>query len=156
MMDALEGGYLFALVALALFIAMLPSAQRASLYRRVLPYGTTPLTTGEWLLAVLALAVLALTAMHPETRLLLLAVDAIGIDLFVFLLSLQARHGLRIARSLVEPLVDAWYRQIWLPGYRLNWRTSRDIPLVAVYAVSIPALLAAPLVLIALKCVRNL
>ena len=68
----------------------------------------------KWLLLAAAFVVILLLAPHPELRLLLPFIDAVGIDLFVVLVASQAWSYFkpllhRLYRSLVLPVLQALY-----------------------------------------------
>lgn len=96
------------------------------------------------------LCFLALVAMNPEARILFVALEALGLDMFVLLVTLQLRGLL----PLLGGVRDWWYRQLWLPGYKLNLQGARELPLVAVYAVVVPICVIWSISYIALQCAQ--
>ncbi len=129
-------------VLFALLLVLLPTRHRRGLANRLLP-GRTSFGLAEWGLVVLPAGVLMGLAMNPEARLLLLAIDSVGLDMFVFLLALQLRYGMKVAMACVEPAVRTLHR--------LSCAATGRPRLVVAYAWLVVSL-STPLVWIATGC----
>lgn len=143
--------FLMAIGALLATLAACPPRIRQNLLSSVGITSTSyaSLTLAEQLLLLAGVVALGLMVMEPESRFVLMAVDAIGVDLFVLLLTVQLRQFGGLWASGLDRALDGWYRRIWLPGYRLNLRTAKEQPLIAVYAAVVPFLVVLPIAFLA-------
>jgi hypothetical protein len=155
-MDSLLILAVAALVLLALCPVDMRREVLVSLGLRRRDPASTAWAVSKDLTLLLLFAALALLALNPEWRILLLAIDAIGFDVFVLLLALQFRHVLLAGAVGVARCGDGWYRWIHLPVRRLRSRTAREHPLLATYAAVAPILIGLPLALITSRLARHL
>jgi len=113
-----------------------------------------PLTRSEstFVLILGGLVILALfVAIEPETRIFLMFLDSVGVDLFVTMCVLYMRHNLAlVAAILLIPILKRAYRWGPVPGFwpsRLVIKSSASwagyavvTPMVALWWVTFPAL----------------
>ena len=99
------------------------------------PESTSVLILGG--LVVLALFV----ALEPETRIFLMLLDSVGVDLFVTMCVLYLRHNLVIvAAILLIPILKWAYRWGPVPGFWPSRLVMRSSATWAGYAVVVPAM----------------
>ena len=113
-----------------------------------------PLTRSEstFVLILGGLVILALfVAVEPETRIFLMFLDSVGVDLFITLCVLYLRHNLvLVAAILLVPILKRAYRWGPVPGFwpsKLVIKSSAGwagyavvTPMVALWWITFPAL----------------
>jgi hypothetical protein len=124
------------------------------------------LTRSESTLIVIlgGLVVLALfVAIEPETRIFLMFLDSVGVDLFVTLCVLFLRHNLvLVAAILLIPILKWTYRWGPVPGFWPSRLVIRSSSIWAGYAVVVPVVtlcgvaMAAICIAAVLSCVVRL
>lgn len=101
-------------------------------------------TRSEGTLALIAggLVFLALVvAIEPESRIFLMFLDSVGVDLFVAICAVYLRHNLLlIAAILLVPVLRGIYRLGPVPGFWPSGLVIRSSATWAGYAVVVPAL----------------
>jgi hypothetical protein len=111
-----------------------------------------------------ALVILALfVAVEPETRIFLMFLDSVGVDLFVTMCVLYLRHNLvLVAAILLIPVLKWTYRWGPVPGFWPSRLVIRSSASWAGYAVVVPvmtfcgAAMAAICIAAVLSCVMSL
>jgi hypothetical protein len=95
---------------------------------------------GTFVLILSGLVVLALfVAIEPETRIFLMFLDSVGVDLFVTLCVLFLRHNLvLVAAILLIPVLRWAYRWGPVPGFWPSRLVIRSSATWAGYAVVVP------------------
>jgi len=99
-----------------------------------LKYPSSQRDTSELLLVVAGLLFVVLMATAPEARLLLMAIDAVGVDMFVLLLAIQLRGAALALWAWAETRVRRATRFVRL-GARLSFRGAAESPWPSYYTV---------------------
>jgi hypothetical protein len=99
-------------------------------------------TESTWALIAGGLVLLALfVAIEPETRILLMFLDSVGVDLFVTVCALYLRHNLvLVAAILLIPILKWSYRWGPVPGFWPSRLVMSSSATWAGYAVVVPAM----------------
>jgi hypothetical protein len=97
---------------------------------------------GTFVLIVGGLVLLALfVAIEPETRIFLMFLDSVGVDLFVTVCVLYLRHNLvLVAAILLIPILKWTYRWGPVPGFWPSKLVIRSSATWAGYAVIVPVM----------------
>jgi len=157
---------LLILVVLAYMLVLVQNDQGMAVRLLSLVGINRPLTRSEstFVLILGGLLVLALfVAIEPETRIFLMFLDSVGVDLFVTMCVLYLRHNLvLVAAILLIPILRWTYRWGPVPGFWPSSLVIRSSATWAGYAVVVPlkvlgwAMFAAVCIMAVLSGVRVL
>jgi hypothetical protein len=157
---------LLILVVLAYMLVLVQNDQGMAVRLLSLVGINRPLTRSEstFVLILGGLLVLALfVAIEPETRIFLMFLDSVGVDLFVTVCLLYLRHNLvLVAAILLIPILKWTYRWGPVPGFWPSSLVIRSSATWAGYAVVVPlkvlgwAMFAAVCIMAVLSGVRVL